>query len=182
MPAILLNSRYFRAQISVTIKGFFSFNRAVPKMREHIRDFLVQIKVSWRITCRSMHTAKNLLILTHSGGSWRGHGRSVPRGEGGRDPEDPAGQDGNPRRSEPECGGGRGRHGVVEPACGVALPVIQFTAFVPFYSPAGYGYYALDRYFYLLCECVVEGCSCAFGFRFSHLASSNLRKASLLRA
>jgi exportin-1 len=31
-------------QIRVTIKGFFSFNRSVAKMREHIRDFLVQIK------------------------------------------------------------------------------------------------------------------------------------------
>ncbi|KAH7666442.1 Importin-beta N-terminal domain containing protein, partial [Aphelenchoides avenae] len=37
-------SNLTEAQISVTIKGFFSFNRSVPKMREHIRDFLVQIK------------------------------------------------------------------------------------------------------------------------------------------
>lgn len=28
----------------MTIKGFFSYNRSPPKMREHIRDFLVQIK------------------------------------------------------------------------------------------------------------------------------------------
>uniref|UniRef100_A0A914HK84 Importin N-terminal domain-containing protein n=1 Tax=Globodera rostochiensis TaxID=31243 RepID=A0A914HK84_GLORO len=32
------------AQIRVTVKGFFSFNRTVTKMREHIRDFLVQIR------------------------------------------------------------------------------------------------------------------------------------------
>lgn len=31
-------------QIRVTIKGFFSYNRNMPKMRDHIRDFLVQIK------------------------------------------------------------------------------------------------------------------------------------------
>ncbi|KAL3082998.1 hypothetical protein niasHS_010800 [Heterodera schachtii] len=31
-------------QIRVTVKGFFSFNRTVTKMREHIRDFLVQIR------------------------------------------------------------------------------------------------------------------------------------------
>jgi exportin-1 len=32
-------------QIRVTIKGFFSYNMSQEKMREHIRDFLVQIKV-----------------------------------------------------------------------------------------------------------------------------------------
>jgi len=32
------------AQIRITIKGFFSFNRQLSKMREHVRDFLVQIK------------------------------------------------------------------------------------------------------------------------------------------
>lgn len=32
------------AQIRVTIKGFFSYNRMLSKMREHIRDFLIQIK------------------------------------------------------------------------------------------------------------------------------------------
>ncbi|CAD5232029.1 unnamed protein product [Bursaphelenchus xylophilus] len=31
-------------QIRVAIKGFFSYNRVQPKMRDHIRDFLVQIK------------------------------------------------------------------------------------------------------------------------------------------
>ena len=31
-------------QIRVTIKGFFSYNRILNKMREHIRDFLVQIR------------------------------------------------------------------------------------------------------------------------------------------
>ena len=37
-----------RDQIRVTIKGFYSYNRNTPKMRDHIRDFLVQIKVSFR--------------------------------------------------------------------------------------------------------------------------------------
>jgi len=32
------------AQIRVTIKGFFSYNRLLTTMREHIRDFLIQIK------------------------------------------------------------------------------------------------------------------------------------------
>jgi len=31
-------------QIRITIKGFFSYNRFPAKMRDHIRDFLVQIK------------------------------------------------------------------------------------------------------------------------------------------
>lgn len=31
-------------QIRIAIKGFFSFNRQVTKMRDHIRDFLIQIK------------------------------------------------------------------------------------------------------------------------------------------
>uniref|UniRef100_A0A915CXG5 Exportin-1 C-terminal domain-containing protein n=1 Tax=Ditylenchus dipsaci TaxID=166011 RepID=A0A915CXG5_9BILA len=46
--ASLFNTHFSKnltdAQIRVTIKGFFSFNRTVSKMREHIRDFLVQIK------------------------------------------------------------------------------------------------------------------------------------------
>ncbi|KAF7637274.1 Importin N-terminal domain-containing protein [Meloidogyne graminicola] len=32
------------AQIAVTVKGFISYNRILNKMREHIRDFLVQIR------------------------------------------------------------------------------------------------------------------------------------------
>ncbi|VDM27081.1 unnamed protein product [Toxocara canis] len=36
--------RKFRDQIRVTIKGFFSFNKDTAKMKNHLRDFLVQIK------------------------------------------------------------------------------------------------------------------------------------------
>jgi len=32
------------AQIRVTVKGFFSFNTDTVKFKEHLRDFLVQIK------------------------------------------------------------------------------------------------------------------------------------------
>uniref|UniRef100_A0A914NV09 Exportin-1 C-terminal domain-containing protein n=1 Tax=Meloidogyne incognita TaxID=6306 RepID=A0A914NV09_MELIC len=31
-------------QIALTVKGFISYNRILNKMREHIRDFLVQIR------------------------------------------------------------------------------------------------------------------------------------------
>lgn len=31
-------------QIRVTIKGFFSYNCDVTKLKEHLRDFLVQLK------------------------------------------------------------------------------------------------------------------------------------------
>lgn len=42
---------FFSDQIRIAIKGFFSFNRQVTKMRDHIRDFLIQIKV---ILCQKM--------------------------------------------------------------------------------------------------------------------------------
>lgn len=32
-------------QIRVTVKGFYSFNQEPGKMKEHLRDFLVQLKV-----------------------------------------------------------------------------------------------------------------------------------------
>ena len=44
-PCCSATRTHFRDQIRVTIKGFFSYNRNTVKMRDHIRDFLVQIKV-----------------------------------------------------------------------------------------------------------------------------------------
>jgi len=34
------------AQIKVFIEGLFSFNQDIPQFKEHLRDFLVQIRVS----------------------------------------------------------------------------------------------------------------------------------------
>lgn len=45
---IMVEMQNFRDQIRVTIKGFFSFNKDTLKMKNHLRDFLVQIKV-WNL-------------------------------------------------------------------------------------------------------------------------------------
>uniref|UniRef100_A0A914Q1S8 Exportin-1 C-terminal domain-containing protein n=1 Tax=Panagrolaimus davidi TaxID=227884 RepID=A0A914Q1S8_9BILA len=31
-------------QIRITVEGFFSFNKTIAKMRDHVRDFIVQIR------------------------------------------------------------------------------------------------------------------------------------------
>ena len=36
----------FSAQIKVFVTGLFALNQEIPRFREHIRDFLVQIRVS----------------------------------------------------------------------------------------------------------------------------------------
>lgn len=35
---------YFSAQIRIIIKGFFDLDQNLPAFKEHLRDFLVQIK------------------------------------------------------------------------------------------------------------------------------------------
>ena len=39
----------FSAQLKVFIEGLFSFNQDIPAFKEHLRDFLVQIRVSIRV-------------------------------------------------------------------------------------------------------------------------------------
>lgn len=36
----------FSAQVKVFVTGLFSLNQDIPAFKEHLRDFLVQIKVS----------------------------------------------------------------------------------------------------------------------------------------
>lgn len=38
--------RVFSAQVKVFVTGLFSLNQDIPAFKEHLRDFLVQIKVS----------------------------------------------------------------------------------------------------------------------------------------
>lgn len=35
------------AQIKLTVQGLFDLNQNIPAFKEHLRDFMVQIKVSW---------------------------------------------------------------------------------------------------------------------------------------
>jgi hypothetical protein len=41
----LINIFLFSAQIRIIIKGFFDLDQNLPAFKEHLRDFLVQIKV-----------------------------------------------------------------------------------------------------------------------------------------
>ena len=36
---------YFRDQVRILVEGFFTLNQDIPAFKEHLRDFLVQIKV-----------------------------------------------------------------------------------------------------------------------------------------
>ena len=36
---------FYSAQLKVFIEGLFSFNQDIPAFKEHLRDFLVQIRV-----------------------------------------------------------------------------------------------------------------------------------------
>lgn len=42
----------FSAQVKVFVTGLFSLNQDIPAFKEHLRDFLVQIKVSYHGGCR----------------------------------------------------------------------------------------------------------------------------------
>lgn len=44
----------FSAQVKVFVTGLFSLNQDIPAFKEHLRDFLVQIKVS-------IHGGKNYI-------------------------------------------------------------------------------------------------------------------------
>lgn len=45
---LLLNTSVsVSAQVKVFVTGLFSLNQDIPAFKEHLRDFLVQIKVSW---------------------------------------------------------------------------------------------------------------------------------------
>ena len=90
----------FRDQIRVTIKGFFSFNTEPAKMKNHLRDFLVQIKVIvcslllfsphcsvqfpsvvWAaLDCLFLDILPMALVLWFSGTHRRGYFRFVHRG------------------------------------------------------------------------------------------------------
>ena len=39
----------FSAQIKLTVQGLFDLNQDIPAFKEHLRDFMVQIKVSFLI-------------------------------------------------------------------------------------------------------------------------------------
>lgn len=53
---------FFSDQIRVTVKGFFSFNIDSVKMKNHLRDFLVQIKVNF-ISIRYDRLSKLACVL-----------------------------------------------------------------------------------------------------------------------
>lgn len=42
----LIERLVFSAQVKVFVTGLFSLNQDIPAFKEHLRDFLVQIKVS----------------------------------------------------------------------------------------------------------------------------------------
>lgn len=42
----LIECVVFSAQVKVFVTGLFSLNQDIPAFKEHLRDFLVQIKVS----------------------------------------------------------------------------------------------------------------------------------------
>jgi hypothetical protein len=43
---------FFSAQIRIIIKGFFDLDQNLSAFKEHLRDFLVQIKVFFVVTLR----------------------------------------------------------------------------------------------------------------------------------
>ena len=57
------------AQLKVFIDGLFSFNQDIPAFKEHLRDFLVQIRVSGFLLQRSVFADKcnSILALCLSG-------------------------------------------------------------------------------------------------------------------
>jgi len=40
----------FSAQIKLTVQGLFDLNQDIPAFKEHLRDFMVQIKVCVLLT------------------------------------------------------------------------------------------------------------------------------------
>lgn len=46
------------AQVKLFVTGLFSLNQDIPAFKEHLRDFLVQIKVCW--ACFSQEIKNNL--------------------------------------------------------------------------------------------------------------------------
>lgn len=56
---------FFRPQIKIFIEGLFSFNQDISAFKEHLRDFLVQIRVSTCIkTSTSFESACIIVIWT----------------------------------------------------------------------------------------------------------------------
>lgn len=41
-------------QIKITVQGLFNFNHDIPAFKEHLRDFLVEIRVSIKYTIYSL--------------------------------------------------------------------------------------------------------------------------------
>lgn len=46
-PGILTDVFAVSAQVKLFVTGLFSLNQDIPAFKEHLRDFLVQIKVCW---------------------------------------------------------------------------------------------------------------------------------------
>lgn len=46
------------AQVKLFVTGLFSLNQDIPAFKEHLRDFLVQIKVCW--ACFSQEIKSNI--------------------------------------------------------------------------------------------------------------------------
>lgn len=45
-------------QIKITVQGMVNLNQDIPAFKEHLRDFLVQIRVSWIYLCVFPHVSE----------------------------------------------------------------------------------------------------------------------------
>lgn len=59
-------------QIKITVQGFFNLDQNPQGFKEHLRDFLVQIRVSASITATHTRLTFLFLSLPHTGILWRG--------------------------------------------------------------------------------------------------------------
>lgn len=87
------------AQVKVFVTGLFSLNQDIPAFKEHLRDFLVQIKVSPQRRGRAELPVGVCVCVPPpaepvlpAGVCGRGHQRPVPGGEGGVSAPGPGGE------------------------------------------------------------------------------------------
>lgn len=50
-------------QIKITVQGLFNLNQDIPAFKEHLRDFLVEIRVSVAILCMIFPVYDSLFIV-----------------------------------------------------------------------------------------------------------------------
>ena len=52
----------FSIQVKVFVEGLFHLDKDIPQFKEHLRDFLVQIKVHERFNCGCQYVASTCIV------------------------------------------------------------------------------------------------------------------------